>query len=199
MSATPSHFETRSVCAIYEARKFTDIQILIINTRGAEWEDTNIFKSRTVVDRFGLKVLGAKGYIDGDFLIQGEIPKSKVKRVPLDHITAQYAAQAWKTDVKGARRYLRLGANGQKLKSADSKATNDKKRKHSEPEEEEDPEATQELTDSRESKEAEEAEETEFAEENETSEPEGAPKFLKVDANGQEGEGSQTGLISGQK
>ncbi|ROV89734.1 hypothetical protein VPNG_10191 [Cytospora leucostoma] len=81
MSTTNDYGKVIRICACYEARGMTGIEILEIDTTGAEWDgDIRVWEVQQLLHCLGLQVLQRKKYLKNEYLVEKYIPSSRVTR-----------------------------------------------------------------------------------------------------------------------
>lgn len=118
MSATSSLDKARRVAAMYDQMGFTGVELLVINTTGQAWQDTFVFKVRSLIRRFQLPILAKNSHFKNEYLIQDEIPRNRVVRTSLYNVKSQCSEDQWWTAWSEAENLIRMN-RGRKRKSAD--------------------------------------------------------------------------------
>ncbi|KAJ4412954.1 hypothetical protein N0V82_008637 [Gnomoniopsis sp. IMI 355080] len=110
MSATSSLGKARRIAAMYKHMGFTGIEMLYINTNGADWEGTFVFDVQRLLECFKLPILSRNSFLEEEYLIQDEIPPSRVVRASLYNIRSQCSAYSWQTAWDDAEKLVRRNA-----------------------------------------------------------------------------------------
>ncbi|KAJ4386516.1 hypothetical protein N0V93_009413 [Gnomoniopsis smithogilvyi] len=106
MSTTPNIQKARRIAAMYDQMGFTGIELLIINTSGPAWEGTFVFDVQSLIKCFDLSILAKNSYLKEDYVIQDEIPPSRVIRAPLANVKSQCSKHHWKTASHDAKKLI---------------------------------------------------------------------------------------------
>lgn len=106
---------------MYDQMGFMGVELLVINTTGQAWQDTCTFKVRSLIRRFKLPILANNSSFKNEYLIQDEIPRSRVVRTSLYNLKSQCSDEQWCAAWNDAEKLLRMN-RGRKRKSADEGA-----------------------------------------------------------------------------
>lgn len=119
MSSTNDYAKVVRMCACYEARGMTGIEILEINTTGEEWNaESRIWEVQELLRRFRLLILQRKMYLMNEFLIENRIPSTRVtRRIDWDGVKGTLDPDG---TIRAAARYEIRKSNPKKRKEPDA-------------------------------------------------------------------------------
>lgn len=103
---------------MYDQMGFTGIELLVINTTGQAWQDTFVFKVQSLINCFQLPILARNSNFKNEYLIQDEIPRSRVVRTSLYNVKSQCSEDQWWTAWSDAEKIIQMN-RGRKRKDAD--------------------------------------------------------------------------------
>lgn len=89
MSTTDDIDKAMRICAMYWRTHRTGIEILTIDTTGADWDEVRMFDVQELLKCLDLPILGKNKYFENEFLIENEIPASAVVRKSLSDFKSQ--------------------------------------------------------------------------------------------------------------
>ncbi|KAK7731557.1 hypothetical protein SLS53_008721 [Cytospora paraplurivora] len=118
MSSTNDFDKAIRICACYEVRGMSGIEILKVDTTGEGWSvETPIWNVRELLYLFNLRILQRRGYLKNEFLIENYIPLSQVtQRISWDEMKDRIDPHMVKRDA--ANRDFKRIAQKKKRKEA---------------------------------------------------------------------------------
>ncbi|ROV87055.1 hypothetical protein VSDG_10188 [Cytospora chrysosperma] len=128
MSSTNDYAKVIRMCACYEARDMTGIEILEIDTTGEEWDaDSRIWDVQQLLCRMSLPILQRKPYLKNEYLIENRIPPTRVTgRVNWDEVKHKLDPDG---TVRAAARYQSRKSDPKKRKALDDSEKGEKNKR----------------------------------------------------------------------
>lgn len=106
---------------MYDQMGFTGVELLVINTTGQAWQDTFLFNVCSLIECFQLPILARNSTFANEYLIQDEIPRSRVVRTSLYSLKSQCSKYQWLNAWYDAEKLIQIN-RGRKRKYADEGA-----------------------------------------------------------------------------